>query len=253
MTALTGASLAYSGRDKRTMQATHSYTYIETIRADLFRYHRASGLCGFLKCYFSRPGFCYTFWMRTASALRSRPILKLAYILACFQLRRLEVIYGISIPHTTKIGPGLFIGHFGGIVVNEGASIGHDCNLSHGVTIGQKNRGRYKGCPSIGDLVFIGPGACVIGGVSVGSRAAVGAHAVVVRDVHDDEVVAGNPAKVISQLGSRDYVNWVLDEDGPKSSYSSYERCGLQGNSRAKEMGGAAELEARQGQKETRP
>lgn len=78
-------------------------------------------------------------------------------------------IYGISIPYNTRIGSGLYIGHFGGIVVNSEAVIGKNCNIHHGVTIGQANRGDKKGYPVIGDRVFIGPGAVVIiGKVKVG-------------------------------------------------------------------------------------
>ncbi|HPC94050.1 MAG TPA: hypothetical protein PLU87_03845 [Sedimentisphaerales bacterium] len=126
--------------------------------------------------------------------------------------RRLEIKYGISIPHTTDIGPGLFIGHWGGIVVNDRVIIGRDCNLSHGVTIGRRNRGRFKGCPRIGDRVYVGPGAAIIGSVCVGSDVAIGANAVVVDHVPDNAVVVGNPAYVVSARGSDGYVNWTLDE-----------------------------------------
>jgi len=128
------------------------------------------------------------------------------------QRHRLEMKYGISIPHSTPIGPGLLIGHFGGIVVNEHASIGRNCNLSHGVTIGQKNRGKFQGYPRIGDSVYVGPGAVIIGSVCVGSNVAIGASAVVVNHVEDSAVVVGNPAHVVSMKGSQDYVNWTHPE-----------------------------------------
>jgi len=138
-------------------------------------------------------------------------MLAIPYYLSSLLRHRLEIKYGISLPHTTQIGPGLFIGHFGSIVVNEGATIGRNCNLSHGVTIGQKNRGKFKGCPQIGDCVYIGPGAAIIGSVTVGSNVAIGANAVVVNHINESEVVVGNPARVVSTGGAKDYVNWILD------------------------------------------
>lgn len=71
--------------------------------------------------------------------------------------------------------------------------------------------GKFKGSPKIGDYVYIGPGACIIGSVSVGSNMAIGAHAVVVDNVCDNEVVVGNPARSVSMKGAKDYINWTLD------------------------------------------
>jgi serine O-acetyltransferase len=115
----------------------------------------------------------------------------------------------VSIPHAAAVGPGLFIGHFGGIVVNERATIGCNCNLSHGVTIGQTNRGPRKGCPTIGDGVFLGPGCTIIGMVSVGHNAVVGANAVVTKDIAENEVVGGVPARRLSDAGNAGYVDWT--------------------------------------------
>jgi serine O-acetyltransferase len=181
------------------------------IRADLYRYDGASGLRGFFKNYVKEPGFRYSCWMRMVGFASQHKILKGLYYLACYQRHRLELKLGISIPPMTRIGPGLFIGHVGGIVVNGLAVIGRNCNLSHGVTIGQKNRGKFKGCPRIGDSVYIGPGVAILGSVVVGSNVAIGANAVVVDNVGDNEVVVGNPARRISTQGSTDYVNWTLD------------------------------------------
>jgi len=108
--------------------------------------------------------------------------------------------------------------------VSGSAIIGRNCNLSHGVTIAQKNRGKYKGFPTIGDMVYIGPGSCILGRISIGSNVAIGAHAVVVHDVGDNEVVVGNPARTISKEGVTDYVNYTLNEDGAESEVSDYER-----------------------------
>jgi serine O-acetyltransferase len=77
------------------------------------------------------------------------------------------------------------------------------------VTIGQLNRGKRAGCPVIGDNVFIGPGAMIIGHIKIGDNAAIGANCVVVEDVPAHAVVAGVPGKIISQEGSIGYINRI--------------------------------------------
>jgi len=123
-----------------------------------------------------------------------------------------QIKYGIAISYKTKVGRGLYIGHHGGIVTNEKAIIGDNCNLSHGVTIGVTRRGERQGIPTIGNNVYIGPGAKIIGKVHVGDNAAIGANCVVTRDVPDQAVVVGIPGKVISYEGSHGYINNTQDE-----------------------------------------
>ncbi len=91
--------------------------------------------------------------------------------------------------------------------MNEQSVIGKNCNISHGVTIGQTNRGTKKGTPVIGDNVYIGPGALIIGGISIGNNVCIGGNAVVTKDIPDNSVVVGNPGRIISQNGSEGYVN----------------------------------------------
>ena len=104
--------------------------------------------------------------------------------------------YGILIPSSTMIGYGFAIGHPLSIVVNPTAVIGNNCNLAHCVTIGS-NQGKAA---FIGDNVYIGASAVVIGGVHIGNNVIVGAGSIVVKDVPDNCVVAGNPAKIIKYL-----------------------------------------------------
>jgi len=94
-------------------------------------------------------------------------------------------------------------------VTNEKAPIGANCNLSHGVTIGVTRRGEREGVPQIGDNVYIGPGAKIIGAVRVGNKAAIGANCVVTKDVPENGVVVGVPDKVISMEGSEGYINHI--------------------------------------------
>ena len=156
-------------------------------------------------------GFKYVLWMRTCRYTRQASWARFVlYPFAWVMLRRQRYRLGISIPFRTDVGRGLYIGHFGGIVVHEKTTIGKNCNISQGATIGQANRGRNKGYPTIGDNVFIGPGARIFGAIRIGNNVAVGANCVVAKDVPDNAVVVGVPARVISFEGSRDYVNRTL-------------------------------------------
>jgi serine O-acetyltransferase len=188
-------------------------TYRTFVRADLHRIGGRAGWKALVRTLASNPGFAYLFWMRTCRFTRHHPWLRwLAYPLARLAFTRCHFRYGISIPFDTEIGPGFFIGHFGGIVVNAHSRIGRNCNISHGVTLGQTNRGARQGCPVIGDRVYIGPGAKVIGAVMVGDGAAIGANAVVTRDVPPNAVVAGAPARVVSMGGSTGYVEFTYED-----------------------------------------
>ena len=114
-----------------------------------------------------------------------------AYILQQFDY--LEVKYSITVATTAKIGDGLRVNHFQGIVIGEGVEIGDNCKIYQQVTLGQKD-GKY---PAIGNNVTIYAGAKIIGDVKVGDGAIVGANAVVTKDVPVGSVVAGVPARVI--------------------------------------------------------
>jgi len=182
------------------------YSYL--LKSDLYRYAGNSNLSSFIYNIVLSPGFKYSFWMRTNAYLRSHSSLRfLLFPFAWLILRHYVFKLGISISYRTKIGSGLYIGHFGGIVINPMAVIGKNCNISHAVTLGVSNRGSRQGNPVIGDNVFIGPGAKVIGRIHVGNNVAIGANCVVTKDVADNSVVVGIPEKIISSEGSIGYID----------------------------------------------
>lgn len=184
--------------------------YKAIVSADLYRIAGKHSFIFFLKQMLIGEAFPYVFWLRTSQFSRASPLLVFwLYPFSRLRLRSLGFKLGISIPWYTKISPGLFIGHFGAIVVNGDATIGANCNLSQGVTIGQSNRGDRAGCPVLGDNVYIGPGAKLIGAIKIGNNVAIGANAVVTKDVPDNAVVAGVPAKIISMNGVEGYISHI--------------------------------------------
>jgi serine O-acetyltransferase len=146
----------------------------------------------------------FGYWVRHSVHL---PLLRQALkLISFFWHKAIEIVTGINIASEAKIGKGLYIAHFGGIVVNGEAVLGENCNLSQGVTIGLGGRGAKKGCPVLGDRVFVGPGAKLFGAITIGDDAAVGANAVVTKSLPDKSVAVGIPAQVISHEGSSEYI-----------------------------------------------
>lgn len=171
-------------------------TLIERLRADLSRQSEIEG--GPKELLFCQ-GTWATIVYRVGEYIYERPRpahflpAKLAYKLVS---KAIEMTTGISIPASVKIGPGLYIGHFGEIIIHSEAKIGERFSIGQGVTIGTKGQGG-GGVPVIGDDVYLGVGSKVLGGISVGDNVSVGANAVVVKDVPADSVAVGVPARVL--------------------------------------------------------
>jgi len=178
------------------------------LKADLFRYAGNTKQSSFWRHFLFTPGYKYTVWMRTCGYLRVHRWSKWTlYPLVKYILLRCRYKYGIVIPEYTVVGPGLFINRFGGIYVNGDAVIGSNVNFTHGIMLGQQNRGPLMGSPIVGDRVFLAAGAKVIGRIKIGNDAVIGANAVVTKDVPEMAVVGGIPAKVLSLKGSEGYIN----------------------------------------------
>lgn len=176
------------------------------ISADLYRYFTSARLKDFVRGWFI-PGFRFTFLLRCTQYLafsRWHILYLPIYLIFRLMLRHYQFKYGISIHHTTSIGPGLYIGHFGEIIVNPSTTIGKNCNLSPGVLLGHnynKQTGTFE-YPAVGDFVVLCNNAKIIGGCKLGNNSAVAVGAVVNKDVAERAIVAGVPAKVISYDGS---------------------------------------------------
>lgn len=136
---------------------------------------------------------------------RHRVFTRAVSLLYPFMARVNDIVTGISIAPSTEIGTGLYIAHFGGVII-VADRIGENCNIGHGVTIG--GDGRTAPRPVVGDRVLLATGAKILGAITVGDDSVVGANTVLTRSVPDRSVVRGNPGQIISARGSFELVHY---------------------------------------------
>jgi serine acetyltransferase len=111
-------------------------------------------------------------------------------------------VYGIELPFTTKLGRRVIIEHQGDIVVHGFATLGDDCIIRQGVTIGNRHMDRPLEAPILGAGVNVGAGAKILGKLTIGDKANIGANAVVTRDVEACDTVVGIPARSVTKKTS---------------------------------------------------
>lgn len=181
------------------------------LQADLYRYGGTKATCYFLKALSpTLPAFRYTYLLRHTSVFPKYTIRGIIYRAL---LQHFSYKYGYQILPNTKIGKGLYIGHLGSVVINGRTEIGDNCTLAHIVNIGQTNRGKNAGCPKIGNKVFIGAGAVVIGKITIGNDVLIAPNALVNFDVPDNSVVIGNPAVIKPRDNATEgYVRFAFPE-----------------------------------------
>lgn len=177
---------------------------------DLKKYQQYSGGKNILLLILTTQGIWAIFIYRVFSGIYQStmpPLLKKILLLfGVFFQKNIEIITGISLPYTAKIGHSFYIGHFGGIIINANAVIGNNCNISQGVTIGVSGRGNKRGVPTIGNNVYIGANAVVVGKIFIENNVVVGANSLVNIDVPEGKTVLGVPAKIFSNNGSEAYI-----------------------------------------------
>jgi serine O-acetyltransferase len=183
----------------------------KVIQNDLHRYlNKDFSISTFIKAM-RIPGFRYLFFLRKAAAVKNGGVLCFIYRII---LRRYSYKYGYQIPYNTKIGEGFYIGHYGTIIVSNKAVIGKNCNISPGVTIGQANRGKLYGVPTIGDCVWMGTNSIIVGNISIGNDVLIAPGAFVNFDVPDHSMVIGNPGKIVSkEFATKGYVENIRKEE----------------------------------------
>lgn len=106
---------------------------------------------------------------------------------------------GIEIHPGATIGKRLFIDHGMGIVIGETSSIGDNCTIYHGVTLGGTGKDKYKRHPDLGNNVSVGCGAKILGPIKIGNNVKIGANAVVLKEVPDNSTVVGIPGKIVNK------------------------------------------------------
>ena len=130
------------------------------------------------------------------NACHGNPFCKIELFLLEIINHRLATRLGLSIPKNV-FGAGLCIVHYGTIVVSPEAKIGENCRMHPSTSIGD-----YNGTPTLGNNVYIGPGAKLFGDITIGNNVAIGANAVVNTNIPDNVTVGGIPAKIISEKSS---------------------------------------------------
>ena len=125
--------------------------------------------------------------------------------------RLLKTKYGLEINPAVEIGPGLQISHPYNITINNGAKLGKNRESSKGLEIGQENRGKRLGTPTIGNRVYFGINSTVVGKITVGDDVLIAPNAYVNCDVPSHSIVIGNPCKISHrENATEDYVNFLV-------------------------------------------
>lgn len=140
------------------------------------------------------PGFHAVLWHKAAHWLWNKGAKLPAKLVSTLS----RFLTGVEIHPAAVIGEKLFIDHGFGVVIGETSIIGRNVTIYHGVTLGGVSLEHRKRHPTVEDDVIIGAGAQVLGPITVGKGARVGANSVVVKDVAPNATVAGIPARAIA-------------------------------------------------------
>jgi serine O-acetyltransferase len=174
---------------------------LETLKAD-FRacFKRDPAARSSLEVFLAYPGFHAIILHRIAHWLHSSLGLRL---LARIISHVNRWVTGIEIHPGAEIGAGFFIDHGMGVVIGETSVIGRDVTLFQGVTLGGTGKARTKRHPTLEDNVVVGAGAKILGDITIGEGARVGAGSVVVQSVPDNATVVGIPGRVVKREGEK--------------------------------------------------
>ena len=151
------------------------------------------------------PGLHAIFAHRIAHFLYEQKLYFLARLIS--QISRFFT--GIEIHPGAKLGKKVFFDHGMGIVVGETAEIGDNCVIYHGVTLGGVSSSKTKRHPTLKNNVTVGTGAKLLGNIVIGNNVKIGANSVVLKDVPDNAVAVGIPARIIPKT-EEDYYMWHI-------------------------------------------
>jgi serine O-acetyltransferase len=122
------------------------------------------------------------------------PAARMAYL---FAHKAVQVLTGINIHAESELGPGTYIHGFGDIHVV--GRTGRGCTLIQGAQLISASDGKERGWPELGNNVYVGAGAKVVGPIKIGNNVVIGANAVVTRSLPDNVTVAAIPARIVKQ------------------------------------------------------
>lgn len=170
-------------------------------------------LKSFLKTYCIQAGFRYTCELRKVQVLEEKGSRGIRYYYHRYKLLKYSKKYGFQINPKAQIGRGLYLGHRGTVIVNGATKMGMNVNIMPGVTIGQENRGKREGVPTLGNKVWIGSNAIIVGKITIGNNVLIAPNAYVNFDVPDNSIVMGNPAVVKRSVNATDkYIQNACEE-----------------------------------------
>lgn len=174
------------------------------LQSDLFRITgvKKNRLSIYYNLY--RPEFRYLFFLRHVKYHYLKKN-KVRYYYYRFFLRYYSIKYGYEIPYQCNIEPGLKLMHYGGVIINPLAKIGRNVTLLRGCTIGSNRRGKKKGAPTIGNNVWVGANAAIIGKINIGNNVMVAPNAYINVDLPSNSICVGNPAKIIPKLNATEF------------------------------------------------
>jgi serine O-acetyltransferase len=141
---------------------------------------------------------------------KSKRLNKIFFPLYFFLKRFTEIATKIEISEKATIGGGIFISHYGSIVIGSGSVIGKNLSIHQGCTIGGDGKGSPY--PVIGDNCYMGVNSVIVGNVTIGNNVVIGGGSIVVTSFPNDVTIGGNPAKKISEKGSKDYIQYRNDD-----------------------------------------
>jgi len=118
--------------------------------------------------------------------------------------RKIRNTYGIDLPYSVKLGRRVVIEHQSAIIIHGNCTIGDDCIIRQGVTLGNRYLDKPLESPQLGDRVNVGAGAKILGKVNLGDNVNIGANAVVLSDVPAGKTAVGIPAKILASTNNHE-------------------------------------------------